>query len=66
MWILPVQNNGERKLRSLWKLFALMRVLWNLLEFDKREMSVNEGRLGRAGLSKGVGSCELPCCQAAT
>ena len=66
MWILPVQNNGERKLRSLWKLFALMRVLWNLLEFDKREMSVNEGRPGRAGLSKSVGSCELPCCQAAT
>ena len=57
MRIFPVLNNGERKLRILWKLFALMRVLWNLLEFDKREMSVNEGRPGRAGLSKSVGSC---------
>lgn len=37
-------NNDER---NLWKLLVLLRVLWNLLEFDKWA----SGPLGQAGLS---------------
>ena len=37
-------NNDER---NLWKLLVLLRVLWNLLEFDKWASRP----LGQAGLS---------------